>query len=112
MPPIVIIGGGIAGLYAARRLRQRQVPLVLLEARDRLGGRVLSVDAMGAPADDGFDLGPSWFWPRTQLRLAALADELGLSSFAQYSDGDVLFEHLYGEGGERHHGGLQEALSV
>jgi monoamine oxidase len=111
MPPIVIIGGGIAGLCAARRLRQRQVPFVQLEARDRPEGRILSVDATGAPADDGFDLGPSWFWPRTQPRLAALVDELGLSSFAQYSDGDVLFEHLYGEGGERHHGGLQEALS-
>lgn len=111
MPPIVIIGGGIAGLCAARRLRQRQLPFVLLEARNRLGGRILSVDATGAPADDGFDLGPSWFWPRTQPRLTALVDELGLASFAQYTDGDVLFEDLSGEGAQRHHGAPQEAWS-
>lgn len=108
---IAIIGGGVAGLYAARLLRAAQVPFVLLEARERLGGRVLTVDATGTPTDDGVDLGPSWFWPHAQPRLAALVHELGLSAFAQHSDGDVLFERMSREGPQRYHGGPQEALS-
>lgn len=46
------------------------------------------------PSDDGFDLGPSWFWPRRQPALATLADELGLTHVAQSSDGDVIFERM------------------
>ncbi|MFN8980583.1 MAG: flavin monoamine oxidase family protein [Gemmatimonadaceae bacterium] len=109
--PIAILGGGVAGLCAARLLHAARVPFVLLEARDRLGGRVLTVDATGAPADNGFDLGASWFWPRTQPRLAALVAELGLSAFVQLTDGDVLFERMVREGPQRYHGGPQQALS-
>ena len=84
--PIVIVGGGLGGLYAARRLTQAGADFCLLEARERLGGRILSV------GDDGFDLGPAWFWPDMQPMMAGLVKELGLSSFPQYADGDVLIE--------------------
>lgn len=84
--PIVIIGGGLSGLYAARLLTAAGTDFRLLEARERLGGRILSV------SDDGFDLGPAWFWPDMQPMMAGLVEELGLSSFPQYSDGDVLIE--------------------
>jgi monoamine oxidase len=84
--PIVIVGGGLAGLYAARLLRQAGADFCLLEARERLGGRILSV------GDDGFDLGPAWFWPDMQPMMAGLVEELGLPFFPQYSDGDVLIE--------------------
>ena len=39
---VVIIGAGVAGLSAAHRLRQRGVEVAVLEARDRVGGRVKS----------------------------------------------------------------------
>jgi monoamine oxidase len=55
---------------------------------------VLSVDDAGAPADDGFDLGPSWFWPHTQHELAALVQALGLATFAQHDEGDVIVERM------------------
>ena len=61
--PVLIIGGGLAGLTAARLLHHAGIGFQLLEARDRLGGRILSTDASGEVSDDGFDLGPSWFWP-------------------------------------------------
>jgi monoamine oxidase len=84
--PIVIVGGGLSGLYAARLLHEAGADFCLLEARERLGGRILSV------TDDGFDLGPAWFWPDMQPMMAGLVEELGLSSFPQYADGDVLIE--------------------
>ncbi len=84
--PIVIVGGGLSGLYAARLLGQAGADFCLLEARERWGGRILSV------TDDGFDLGPAWFWPDMQPMMAGLVEELGLSSFPQFADGDVVIE--------------------
>lgn len=60
---VAIIGAGLAGLSAARRLQQAGVEFVLVEARDRLGGRILTAGENGPPSEDGFDLGPSWYWP-------------------------------------------------
>lgn len=96
---IAIIGGGLSGLTAAMLLEQQGVrDVVLFEARQTLGGRILSVDAAGAvvdarePALDRFDLGPSWFWPGLQPQLDRLVDELGLRRFAQFEEGDLLVE--------------------
>ncbi|MEP9316144.1 FAD-dependent oxidoreductase [Pseudomonas sp. LABIM340] len=83
---IAIVGGGLAGLYAAYRLQRLGIDWELFEARPRLGGRILSTPA------GGLDLGPTWFWPDCQPRLQALASELGLETFAQYEDGDALIE--------------------
>lgn len=91
---VAIIGGGLAGLQAARLLHAANIDFQLFEARSRLGGRILSADHAGDPSDDGFDLGPSWFWPRMQPELAVLIRELGLPTFPQHSDGDVLFERM------------------
>ncbi|MGE0450277.1 MAG: flavin monoamine oxidase family protein [Vicinamibacterales bacterium] len=89
-----IVGGGLAGLHTAQLLHADGIDIVLLEARDRLGGRILSADETGAPSDDGFDLGPSWFWPHVQPDIASLVDELGLSTFPQHNEGDVIFERM------------------
>ena len=108
---VAIIGAGLAGLHAARLLRAANVEFVLLEARDRLGGRILTVDEAGCPAEDGFDLGPSWYWPRMQPAIADVVAELGLSAFGQNSDGDVLFERMSREGPQRYRASAQEQLS-
>ena len=109
---VAIVGGGLAGLHAARLLRAANVEYVLLEARDRLGGRILTADDAGRPATDGFDLGPSWYWPRMQPAMAALVAELGLATFPQAGDGDVLFERMSREGPQRYAGVGQEQLSM
>lgn len=90
--PIVILGGGLAGLVTAHHLHRAGLAFTLLEARDRLGGRILSAGADGQPSADGFDLGPSWFWPGHQSELGNLVGELGLTAFAQHSEGDMLFQ--------------------
>ena len=109
---VAIVGAGLAGLHAARLLRAANVEFVLLEARDRLGGRILTVDEAGRPVEDGFDLGPSWYWPRMQPAIADLVAELGLPAFGQNGEGDVIFERMSREGPQRYSGFAQEQLSL
>ena len=107
--PLLIVGGGLAGLTAARRLHRAGIAFMLLEARQRLGGRILSVDAGGAVATDGFDLGPSWFWPSTQPALNALVRELGLTTFPQNSGGDIVVHRMSREEPQRYRVSVQQA---
>lgn len=109
---VAIVGGGLAGLHAARLLHGAKAGFVLIEARDRLGSRILTVDEAGRPAEDGFDLGPSWYWPRVQPALAALVAELGLSAFGQNSDGDVVFERMSREAPQRYRPVAQDPQTV
>ncbi|SCL42155.1 Phytoene dehydrogenase-related protein [Micromonospora pallida] len=55
-PDVVIVGGGLAGLAAARRLHRAGVPWRLLEAGDRLGGRVATDRVDGYLLDRGFQV--------------------------------------------------------
>ena len=89
---VVIVGGGLSGLYGARLLLEAGIAFHLLEARDRFGGRILSVNGKGDPSLEGFDLGPSWFWPELHPRMARVVGQLGLRAFAQHSQGDIVLE--------------------
>ncbi|MEM6306169.1 MAG: NAD(P)/FAD-dependent oxidoreductase [Pseudomonadota bacterium] len=87
----LIIGGGLSGLALAYGLERAGQEYLLLEARDRFGGRIATQDVDGAQ----FDMGPAWFWPG-QDRIAALVSRLGLQKFAQYATGQMRFEHETG----------------
>ncbi len=84
----IIIGGGLSGIYAAAMLLEKKQSLVLLEARSRAGGRILS------PEHRGFfcDLGPSWYWPAINPRVAALVQWLGLDGYPQFETGMGRFQ--------------------
>jgi monoamine oxidase len=98
---IAIVGGGLSGLYAAFLLRKRGIEdFVLFEARERLGGRILSV-AADKPASfatdittarNRVDLGPTWFWPSVQPELDKLIHDLSIPRFEQNEAGDMLIE--------------------
>ncbi|MEP1142404.1 MAG: FAD-dependent oxidoreductase [Henriciella sp.] len=88
---ILIIGGGLAGLALADRLETEGRDWHLLEAMDRLGGRIFSPVLHGAK----FDLGPAWFWPG-QPRIDALIRRHELRAFEQYSEGAVCFQDQTG----------------
>ncbi|VAW51222.1 hypothetical protein MNBD_GAMMA06-2180 [hydrothermal vent metagenome] len=91
----IIIGAGLSGLYAAWKLYLQKKDVIVLEARERSGGRILS-DNSGAAGnnlvDSNIDLGPSWIWPQFQPRLTQLINHLGLSLFKQFTQGDKLYE--------------------
>jgi len=89
---VAIVGGGLSGLYAARLLQAAGIDYQILEGRERFGGRILSVDETGDPSSDGFDLGPSWYWPQMHPRMARVVHELVLKGFPQHTVGDVLLE--------------------
>lgn len=83
---VVIIGAGLSGLYLARVLEQRGYPISVLEARDRVGGRMVS-ERIDADRNARVDLGPAWVWPALQPRLSRLMEELEIAVFAQTVDG-------------------------
>jgi phytoene dehydrogenase-like protein len=55
-PPIVIVGAGLAGLCCARRLQQAGLDFLILESRDRVGGRVQTEELAGFRLDFGFQV--------------------------------------------------------
>jgi monoamine oxidase len=89
---VVIVGAGLSGLMAARTLLAASVEPLILEARDRVGGRTWT-----RPASDGtlLDLGGQWIGP-TQRRVLALAGELGVQTFKTYDTGNNI-EYRRGE---------------
>ena len=88
----IIIGAGISGIYAASLLAAKGESFLVLEARDRVGGRILSPDHQGYVTD----LGPSWYWPEINPRINALVQELGLSAYPQYDEGFARFQTVDG----------------
>lgn len=91
---IIIIGAGLSGLYLAWKLEQTlpaDSRLIILEARERTGGRILSPQ-WGESTEGRVDLGPAWIWPQFQPRLARLMDELHCRSFRQFTRGNMLYE--------------------
>lgn len=80
---VVVIGAGFAGLTAAYELSKAGKKVKVLEARDRVGGRVYTKQIN---ADTYLDLGGQWIGP-TQDRVYALASEFGVKTFTSYSSG-------------------------
>ena len=81
---VVVVGAGIAGLIAARDLLAANVSVLVLEARNRVGGRLLNHTLKNGAV---VELGGQWVGP-TQDRVLALAEELGLGLFPTYAEGE------------------------
>jgi monoamine oxidase len=84
---VMVIGAGFAGLAAAKALRAAGVDPLVIEARDRVGGRTCP----GTIAGLTIDLGGMWVGP-TQTTLDALAREYGVNTYPQYLTGKSAIE--------------------
>jgi monoamine oxidase len=85
---VAIVGGGLAGIAAARAVEAAGASAVVVEARERVGGRLESVEI-----GDGkwVDVGGQWIGP-TQDRIEALARSLEHETFPTYAAGENLLE--------------------
>lgn len=81
----VIVGGGLSGLSAAKELASKNKTYVILEARDRVGGRVYNKPLQHQ--DGVVEVGAEFVGP-TQDTVLALAKELGVGTFSTYNKGD------------------------
>jgi monoamine oxidase len=87
---VIIVGGGLAGLYAAYLLEQQHVSYLLVEAQSKLGGRILGAESK-QNKEHYFDLGPTWIFPH-QKKIQRLVKQLGINIFDHYASGDVLYQ--------------------
>src|SRR5215472_14036469 len=92
MSNVVVVGAGLAGLAAARRLVARGHEVTVVEARERVGGRT-----EGLVLDDGtpLELGGQWLG-EGHTRMHELVGELGLSTFRTWNDEGRLLLELQG----------------
>ncbi|WP_020098121.1 flavin monoamine oxidase family protein [Microbacterium sp. 11MF] len=83
---VVIVGAGAAGLTAANELRKAGLSVAVLEARERVGGRLWTDVIDGAM----LELGGQWVSPDQDALIDTVA-ELGLDTFSRYREGDSVY---------------------
>jgi monoamine oxidase len=84
---VIVVGAGLAGLTAARQIVKAGRSVIVLEARNRVGGRVLN-HSLGS--GDYCEFGGMFTGP-TQDRIQALAQDVGVGTFPTYNTGNNVF---------------------
>jgi len=100
---VCVVGAGFAGLAAARALRSHGLSVAVLEARDRVGGRIWTETVDGVTIDRG----GAWFSPLHDAGLT-LAGELDVATYKTWAKGEHL---LIGDGRTRRYKGLIPNIS-
>ncbi|KAJ5125269.1 hypothetical protein N7526_007446 [Penicillium atrosanguineum] len=93
---VLVVGAGIAGLRAASILKRHGLHVIVLEARDRIGGRILTSRKSGKPARD---MGAAWMHETSQNKLVKLIPKLGLQYY--YDDGTPFYYTSDGRAGSQ-----------
>lgn len=84
---VIIVGGGLAGLTAAYALKKQGIDALVLEANNRLGGRIYTKRS----GNQAFELGATWVFQDPVLK--ELISELGLDCYPQFLKGDALVKY-------------------
>lgn len=106
---VVIVGAGLSGLKATYDLQQEGVSCVVVEARDRVGGKTWSVEAGGS--GKFVDVGAAWINDSNQARVYALSKALGLRLVVQNTVGDIIQEDVDGGLGVFPYGGTPATVA-
>ncbi|KAK5957755.1 hypothetical protein OHC33_000944 [Knufia fluminis] len=91
---VIVVGAGLSGLSAARELSRRGLSCLLLEARDRIGGKTYSKAPPGIVSK--IDLGAAWINASNQERTYRLAREVGADLIEQNTSGSVVLQDIDG----------------
>lgn len=86
--PVLVVGAGIAGLAAAQKLHASGFQVVVLEARDRIGGRIWTDRSLGVP----IDMGAAWIHGINGNPIADLAGEVGAKTFVTDDDNVIVYD--------------------
>ena len=90
---VIVVGAGLSGMIAARKVLEAGLTPLILEADERVGGRILTQEAIpGVPVE----LGAQWIGD-THQRMFRLAAELGVETYPQYDQGETSYD-LAGSG--------------
>jgi polyamine oxidase len=85
---VIIIGAGISGIAAARLLKAKGYNVLILEARNRIGGRVWTDNSLGMP----LDLGASWIHGITNNPIKQLADQFDIKTLPTNYEARQIFD--------------------
>lgn len=90
LPSVIVIGGGISGIAAARMLQNASFKVILLESQDRIGGRICTDYSFGCPVD----MGASWLHGVcNENPLSQVISRLGLTLYRTSGEDSVLYDH-------------------
>jgi monoamine oxidase len=87
---VVVVGAGVSGLAAAVKLLQAGKSVVVLEANDRIGGRVLTLPT-GPQPNQVTEAGAEWIAATGQKRIIALCNQLGIKRFPTHDKGRTVY---------------------
>ena len=85
---VIVIGAGISGLAAAKKLKEKGFNVIVLEAQDKVGGRLRTNRSLGV----AFDEGASWIHGVNGNPITSLAQEAGMTTFFTDSDSIVNYD--------------------
>ena len=85
---VIIIGAGISGIAAARALKAKGYNVLILEARNRVGGRIWTDNSLGTP----LDLGASWIHGINNNPIKQLADQFALKTLPVNYEARQIFD--------------------
>jgi monoamine oxidase len=84
---VVVIGGGISGLAAAKKLKEKGFTVIVLEAQEKVGGRIRTDRSLGV----AFDEGASWIHGPKGNPITSLASQAGANTFLTSDDSVEVF---------------------
>ena len=90
MEEVIIIGAGLSGLSTAYQLKKAGINFKILEAQNRLGGRIQTIFGK---QNTPIEMGATWFG-KEHMHLKQLLSELNIGYFEQYTEGIALFETM------------------